>query len=115
MKKIFLVAGFILVVINSFTSLVFEGYEMHSMLFANFSLVTTTVLYYLVYTLSISDGFKIGYSLIFGISGLAKFICAVFSFSTIENNLFLLLFIAIVLVECLLLYISHIMSNKKSI
>ena len=112
MKNIFVITGVILVLINTTVGLIFQDYATHKMLFGDLSIALSTGLLFLTYSLKTSDGFKIGYTLIFGISGLIRFICAILSTDELKNNIVLLIFIIILSVEGLLVFISHSLRNK---
>ncbi len=112
MKNSILLTGVILVLINTTTGFIFQDYASHKMLFADFSILLTTALLYLVYQMKTADGFKIGYTLFFGLTGLIRFICAVSSSSELQKNYAVLVFIIILCIECILMFVSHAMRNK---
>lgn len=112
MKNSILLSGVIIVLINTITGLIFQDYAPHKILFADFSIVLTTALLYLVYQMKTADGFKIGYTLFLGLTGLIRFICAVSSSSELQKNYAVLVFIIILCIECILIFVSHAMRNK---
>jgi len=112
MKNSILLTGVILVLINTTTGLIFQDYAPHKMLFADFSIVLTTALLYLVYQMKTADGFKIGFTLLFAITGLIRFICAVSSSSEFKNNYAVLIFIIFLCIECVLIFVNHAIRNK---
>jgi len=112
MKKTLILTGIILVFINTMTALIFQDYATHKMVFADFSLILTTCLLYIMYQMKTADGFKIGYTLLFGLTGLLRFIFAISSSSKFQNNYAVLIFIIILCIECLLIFVSKVMSNK---
>jgi hypothetical protein len=112
MKKSILLTGLFLIFINTAAGLIFQDYAVHKMAFADFSIILTTGLLYLMYHMKTADGFKIGFTLIFAITGLIRFICAVSSSSEFQNNFALLMFIILLCIECVLIFVSHAMRNK---
>ena len=112
MKKSILLTGVIIVLINTATGLIFQDYAPHKMLFADFSIVLTTALLYLVYQMKTADGFKIGYTLFFALTGLIRFTCAISSSSEFKNNYAVLIFIIFLCIEGILIFVSHAMRNK---
>lgn len=112
MKNSILFTGVILVLINTVASLIFQDYATHKMLFSDFSIILTTGLLYLMYQIKTADGFKIGYTLLFGLTGLIRFFCAVSSSSEFKNNYAVLIFIIVLCIECVLIFVSHAMRNK---
>ena len=112
MKNVVLLSGLLLVVINSISALIFQDYEFHKIFFADFSIILSTGLIYLMYTNKNSDGFKIGYTLLFVLTGLIRFFCAVSSSSEFKNNYAFLTFIIVLSLEIILIFVSHLMRNK---
>jgi hypothetical protein len=112
MKNLILLTGIVLVLINTTAGLIFQDYETHRMLFADLSIIITAGLLYMMYQMKNADGFKIGYTLFFGITGFVRFICAISTSSEFKNNFALLIFIIIFCIECVLIFVSHAMRNK---
>jgi hypothetical protein len=112
MKKSILAVGGILILLNTIISMIFQDYATHKMIFGDMSIALSTSLLYLIYKVQTSDGFKIGNTLLFGLSGLIRFICAVSSSSELKNNYALLIFIIVLCIEGLLIFVSHAMRNK---
>ena len=112
MKNTIVLTGLILVVINTTAGLIFQDYETYKMLFADLSILLSTGLLYIIYQMKNADGFKIGYTLLFGLTGLIRFICAVSSSSEFKNNYAVLIFIILLCIEGLLIFVSHAMRNK---
>ena len=112
MKSSIVLTGIILVVINTIAGLIFQDYETHKLLFADLSILLSTGLLYIIYQMKNADGFKIGYTLLFGLTGLIRFICAVSSSNEFKNNYAVLIFIILLCIEGLLIFVSHAMRNK---
>jgi hypothetical protein len=96
MKNSFILIGSLLLLINSVSCLI----------------VITTSILYLLYKLDNADGFKIGLTVVFAITGLFRFFCAVSSINQFENNFGLLIFIIILSIESIMLFIVKILTNK---
>ena len=79
---------------------------------SDLSILLSTGLLYIIYQMKNADGFKIGYTLLFGLTGLIRFICAVSSSSEFKNNYAVLIFIILLCIEGLLIFVSHAMRNK---
>lgn len=112
MKNSILFAGIILVLINTTASLIFQDYETHKMLFGDFSILLTTCVLYFMNQMKTADGFKIGFTLLFGLTGLVRFVCAVSLSNKLNNNFGLLIFILFFCIECLLVFVSYALRNK---
>ena len=112
MKNLILLTGIVIVLINTISGLIFQDYAIHKMLFADFSIILSTGLLYFMHQIKTADGFKIGFTLLFAITGLIRFICAISSSSEFKNNYAVLIFIIFFCIECVLIFVSHVMRNK---
>jgi hypothetical protein len=112
MKYTPLLLGLIFIVINTLAGLIFNDYATYKILFADFSIIISTGMLYFLHQMKTSDGFKIGFSLFFGLTGLIRFICAVTSISQFKSNFAILIFIIVICLESVLIYVSHAMRNK---
>ena len=112
MKKTILAVGGILILLNTVISVIFQDYATHKMIFGDLSIAFSIGLLYLAYKLQTSDGFKIGYTLLFGLTGLIRFVCAVSSSNEFKNNYAVLIFIILLCIEGLLIFVSYAMRNK---
>jgi len=112
MKNSILLTGTILVLINTTAGLIFEDYATHKMVFSDFSIILTTCLLYLMYQMKTADGFKIGFTLLFGLTGLIRFTCALSSSNKFMNNYSILIFIIVLCMEGVLIFVSHTMRDK---
>ena len=81
MKKLLLIAGFILIVLNTLIGLMISIYSPFNYLMVDLSLLISTVLIYLFSNSNISDGYKIGFTVLFTITGLAKVVCSIVAVS----------------------------------
>jgi hypothetical protein len=70
MKNLLLIAGFILIVLNTLIGLMISKYSPFNYLMVDLSLLISTVLIYLFSNSNISDGYKIGLTVLFAITGL---------------------------------------------
>ena len=76
MKNSALALGGLLILINTAAGLVFSSYNPFNMAMADASILLSTALIYGVYKSTIADGFKIGFTIVFAITGLIRFICS---------------------------------------
>ena len=112
MKYTLFITGLILIVINTISGLIFQGYAAHKMLFADFSITLTIGLLYLMYQVRTADGFKIGLSFFFLLSGVARFLCAVFSIEQMENNIAIIIFMCFIAIEAISYFAAKYLSSK---
>jgi|688.fasta_scaffold325025_2 hypothetical protein len=112
MKNNFLILGGLIVLINTATGTVFSSYNSFNMIFSDVSIILTSLLIWGAYKIEMSDGFKIGFTLLFGVTGLIRFIFALLSPDQIKDNFLFLLFIILVAVEAFCLFVGNSLKNK---
>ena len=112
MKKTTLFTGIILILINTTIGLIFESYKPFNMIMADFSIILSTAIIYIAYSSKIADGFKIGFTVAFALTGLIRFICAIVSSENIKNNFAIVSFIILLSIEFLFLIIGNSLKNK---
>lgn len=112
MKNIFLIIGILLVLINTAFGFVLASYEPFNMWLANGSIMLSAALLYGTYASPMADGFKIGFTLFFSITGFVRLICSVVSSDQLENNFAFLFFIVLIAIEVLCFFIGYGLSKK---
>lgn len=112
MKNSFLFLGGILVLINTTVGLVFNSYNPFNMVMADISILLSIALIYGAYTSKMADGFKIGFTVVFAITGLVRFICSVVSSDQFKDNMAFLVFIIFLAFEGLIFFVGHSLKNK---
>lgn len=112
MKNNILPIGVILTFLNTIIGLVLSDYSNFNMVFADVSILASTGIVYYLFQSTIADGFKIGLSFFFLLTGVARFICAVFSNEQLENNIAFILFICLVAVEVVIYFLGKNLSSK---
>lgn len=101
MKNLFLIAGFLLIALNTAIGLLLSVYSSFNFLLVDFSLLTTTLIIYFFSNSNLAAGFKIGLTLLFSILGLMKVVCGVFAPQIYTDNLFLVFLLLIFTIEVL--------------
>jgi hypothetical protein len=112
MKNSILLIGGVIAFLNTVIGLVASGYSGFNMVFADVSILISTGIIYYLFQSAIADGFKIGLGLVFFITGLIRFLSAVFSSEDFENNGAVIAFALILGVEAILLFVSAKLSKK---
>jgi hypothetical protein len=112
MKNTFLVLGGLLVLINTMIGLVFSSYNQFNMIMADISILLSTTLIYGAYTSKMADGFKIGFTVLFAITGLIRFVCSVVSPEQFKDNMAFLVFIIFLAIEGLSFFVGYSLKNK---
>jgi hypothetical protein len=78
----------------------------------DFSIILSIILFLLLSKKSIVDGFKIGFSLLFLITGFIRIILAAISPNQINGNFILIIFIFLACVEYLIVFTGAALKNK---
>ena len=112
MKNNILLIGVVLTFLNTIIGLVLSDYSNFNMVFADVSLLATTGMVYYLFQLSFADGFKIGLSFFFLLSGIARFLCAVFSSEQMENNIAIIIFMCFIAIEAISYFAAKYLSSK---
>jgi hypothetical protein len=112
MKKNFLMLGGIAVLINTSAGLLLSSYPQFNLIFTDFSIILTSLFVWGAYKLKMSDGFKIGFTLLFALTGLLRFIFALLSVDHLKDNFLFLLFIILISIEALCLFVGSSLKNK---
>jgi hypothetical protein len=112
MKNSALALGGLLILINTAAGLVFSSYNPFNMAMADASILLSTALIYGVYKSTMADGFKIGFTVVFGITGLIRFICSVVSLEQFKDNTAFLVFIIFLAIEGLIFFVGNSLKNK---
>jgi hypothetical protein len=112
MKNSFLILGGLLVLINTTIGIVFSSYKPFNMVMADASILLSTLLIYGAYKSAMADGFKIGFTVVFAITGLIRFICSVVLLEQFKDNTAFLVFIIFLAIEGLSFFVGNSMNNK---
>ena len=113
MKNSLLLFGGLLLLINTSAGIVFSSYNAFNIGLADFSIILTTVLIYLLYNNSSNpDGFKIGFTLFFALTGFGRFVCSLLSTNQMDGNIAIFVFIILLAFEGLSLFVAGAMKDK---
>ena len=112
MKNNTLIIGVILVILNTIIGLVMSSYSNFNMVFADVSILTSTGMVYYLFQSSFADGFKIGLSFFLSITGVARFVCALFSSNQFEDNIAVIVFMCFIAIEAISYFAAKYLSSK---
>ncbi len=112
MKNNTLFIGSVLVILNTIIGLVISSYSNFNMVFADISILISTGIVYYLFQSTIADGFKIGLSFFLLLSGVARFLCAVFSNDQMENNIAIIVFMCFIAIEAIIYFAGKYLSSK---
>lgn len=109
MRNLILVTGGTLLIFNTLIGLIISAYPTFNFWVADISIIISTALLYVIGSIKLDDGYKIGLSLLF--TGLVRFVCSIALPNYTENNVVLLLIIGIVLFELLCTSVCYITTS----
>lgn len=112
MHKIVLVIGVILVVLNTFLGLMWETYSSFNMIMVDGSIFLSTLFLAGLYYSSIADGFKIGFTVWFLITGIIRVFCALIMTNSLVENISFFIFLTFLGIEVLCLFVGKVLQNK---
>ena len=112
MKNTILIMGIVLTSLNTLIGAFLNGYLNFNMIFADVSILISTLLLYLLMRSSMKEGYKIGLGFIFILLGIARYICAITASNEFENNLALILFICLITFEVMAVFVAQKLSTK---
>ena len=115
-KGILLAAiGLLIVIINILVGLFDASYDVFNNILVNFSILSSTVMFFMIFSHARVRTFSFGLSVIFGLSGLTKICFSIFSDDQWRDNLLVFLIMVITLVEALIIMtIYAYWKNKRS-
>jgi hypothetical protein len=113
MKNITLIIGIILFLANLLFGLILSAYPTFNMGLNCGVIAATTALLYTLRVITLKDGFYISLSMLFGMFGFIEFILGLFAPQQFENNWYLIAIILIVVIEAVILTVTHIVSKNS--
>ena len=113
MKNIVLVAGLLFLILNVVAGLLFTSYNIFNDIMVAFSIITTTVVVYILFCLKKGDLSRMFLTFVFILTGFLKILFALFSPSTLRNNYSILFILGLIFVEIIILLANYY--NKKNI
>jgi hypothetical protein len=113
MKNIYIIIGFIAVLINSLIGVIFKNYEIFNWLTADAVIILNILLLQILSYSKISDGFKIALNFIFPVLGFVSFILSIKLENKLENNILLVGMIILLSIQTILLIITNSLKPNK--
>lgn len=112
MKNIFLIIGFVALVLNTIIGLIFSGYSTFNFISSDIVILINTLLLYIISNSKISDGFKVSFSFIFPLLGFVSFILACIMDSKLNDNISLTGVLIISTIQISLLIITNFINKN---
>lgn len=111
-KNIILLVASLVIFFNTIAGVLLTSYSAVSCLSFDLSLLFTAIFCYILFAQNLDDGLKIGMSSFFVLSGIIRGVCMFLMGDTVEDNIALLVALAILTIEivcmCVVFYL-----NKK--
>lgn len=99
MKKVILIVGALVITFNTLIGLIVSSYATFNIIATNISLlISIAIIFYLAYS-NMSNGFKIGLSIFFFITGLVRFFIMLFANPVFENNYLIIIVFGFIIFE----------------
>jgi len=110
------VTGLGIVLANLLVGLIYPTYNVFNNILVSFSILSTTIMFYLIFSHQKVTTFPFALAMIFGLSGLTKLAFSVFSDDHWRNNMLVLLIMAITVVEAtIIMLIYGFWKNRKKL
>ena len=110
------VSGLGIVLINLLVGLFYPMYNVFNNILVSFSILSTTIMFYLIFSHQKVTTFPFALAVIFGLSGLAKIGLSIFSGDHWRSNLLVLLIMVITIVEATIIMLIYVFwKNRKKI
>jgi hypothetical protein len=108
------VAGLAIVLINLLVGLVYPMYNVFNNILVSFSILSTTIMFYLIFSHHKVTTFPFALAVIFGLSGLVKLVLSIFSTDHWKNNVWILSIMGITVAEAtIIMMIYAFWKNRK--
>lgn len=113
MKKLIIISGLVVLLLNALCGLVFSNYEVGNVVATSIVVFMNTILLYSLHIVTMKDAFKMSFSIIFIILGFLLFIFGLFAPRQFENNWFFLLCIITYAIEILFILTTNHISKQN--
>lgn len=112
MKKTVLLIGGIIILLNTIIGGISSSYQEFNVQLVDVSVLLTVVLMYNVVESQIADGFRIGLTVLFSITGLIRVLLSLSSNQDVKDNWSILLLLVILAFELICFVVSKFLDNK---
>lgn len=112
MKTVFLTTGTILFAANGLFGLLLSGYEDFNLVFTSIVIAVTTLLLYLLQTITLKDGLVPGLGFMFALFGIVGYILGLISPSEVQDNGYVIASVVLLAIEAISLIMCHITSKS---
>jgi hypothetical protein len=107
--------GLLIVIVNILVGLIYPHYDVFNNMLVSFSVLSTTIMFFMIFSHTKINTFPFALAVIFGLSGIAKLGFSVFSDDHWRNNVLVLLIMLITLVEAtIIMFIYAFWRSRKA-
>lgn len=112
MKKTILITGIILFAVNALCGFLLSGYENFNLAFTSIVIAVTTLLLYLLRTITLKDGFVPGLGFMIALFGIICYILGLISPNKVQDNGYVITSVVLLAIEVITLIMCHITSKS---
>ena len=112
MKNIFLIGGFLAIILNSLTGMIVSNYPFFNWILADISILSSTGIIFALYNRYLDNAFKAVFTFLFLASGFIRYILCLFASSHIENNWIILIVTFLFFFEILVFVLGLVLRKK---
>jgi len=112
MKNLILIIGTFLIVLNTLIGLIVSDYATLNFLLADLSIALSAGIIYFAACSKMANGFKIGLTVLFFFTGIARCLCMVFIPKTLTDNIFIIVAVMILFFEIICSSACMMISKK---
>jgi hypothetical protein len=107
-----LTIGVLLITLNTVTGLVLVDYNIVNFIAVDINLLLSVAIIYFIVISKMVDGFKIGLTVLFLITGLGRCLCTVLASYNLSDNVFVITVIAILIFEIICTVVALLVKDN---
>lgn len=112
MKKTILIIGTLLVILNTLIGITLSSYKQYNIVLVDMNLLISLGLIYGLFESKLADGFKIGLTVFFFITGFIRVLVGLFSNEDVKDNISILILLFVLAFEIICFVISKFLDSK---
>ena len=112
MKSIILILALISFGLNTLVGLLISDFGFFNLILTDVSILLSFVLIYFNVKSGNNDGFKVGLTIVFALSGMLRYVFALLAKNELQDNPFLILVVIIIFIEVACLALARFLSSR---
>ncbi len=113
MKKVILIIGGIMLLLNTILGLILSGYHTFNWLLNMGVIVVAMMMLCIVASMPLKDGFRVSFNCLIPFFTLIELTCGSFASEKFNDNLFLVAILSLVSLQIIMLVSTHYISEKE--